>query len=168
MLLAWQGYTTLYDVRHSLPQGWFMPLAFLALAWGGPLLLRAYNRLPPGYLSPNGLGLRYLALVVAITAAVGSLGPYAKLRFRLARGEFATYEGIVTNFQPGAPSMREEESWTLSMPGGSRYYHYGPLVMEGGFTRTAAVGGPVHAGMRVRVIDVDGRIARLEVANSTR
>ena len=166
MLLVLQGYTTVYDVRHSLPQAWYLPLGMLALACGGPILLRAYHRLPAGHQSPGGLALRYLGLAVAVTAAAGSLGPYAKLRLRLARGEFTTYEGVVTNFQPGAPSVREEEAWTLSTPHGARAYRYGPLVLAGGFTRTVALGGPVRAGLRVRVTDVDGRIARLEVAGS--
>jgi len=37
-------------------------------------------------------------------------------------------------------------------------------MVTAGFNNTLSHGGPIHEGLRVRIADVDGAIARLEIA----
>jgi hypothetical protein len=43
-------------------------------------------------------------------------------------------------------------------------YSYSDYVVVAGFNNTQSHGGPIRNGLRVRIADIDGQIARLEVA----
>jgi hypothetical protein len=44
-----------------------------------------------------------------------------------------------------------------------RRYRYSDFVLVPGFHTTTTRGGPIREGLHVRIADVDGEIARLEI-----
>ena len=43
-------------------------------------------------------------------------------------------------------------------------FAYSDYIVTAGFNNTQSHGGPIREGLQVRIVAVDGRIARLEVA----
>jgi hypothetical protein len=84
----------------------------------------------------------------------------SSLRDRLASGEYERVESRVENFVPGDGGGHREESWTVVSGGRAYRYRYVHSKTQPGFHASA---GPVRAGARVRIADVGGYIARLEV-----
>ena len=111
--------------------------------------------------SPSSLSGGFAALFVVAGTAL----PYVGLRLLLARGQYRLVEGVVRDFVPGDAGDHRAESWTLESSAGSFHYSYNPAIIgEGGYDQTAAHGGQVREGKHVRVLDVNGRIARLEIS----
>jgi hypothetical protein len=90
--------------------------------------------------------------------------PYTVLRVRLARGHYELVEGVVEHFVPGDDDDHREESFSVSTASGVHSYHYSPARIAGGYVQTHPHGGRLSEGVQVRIFDVDGRIAHLEVA----
>jgi len=44
------------------------------------------------------------------------------------------------------------------------HYEYSDYVVSAGFNNTQSHGGPIREGITVRIADVRGKIARLEIA----
>jgi hypothetical protein len=84
--------------------------------------------------------------------------------FRVSRGHYVTVEGTVEDFIAGDSGDHRPETWSVRDSKGLHRYSYSPSRGFVGFTQTQAHGGPMRSGLRVRVADVDGLIARLEIA----
>jgi hypothetical protein len=114
---------------------------------------RAYRR----------IGLRVALAAFAAAVAVGWLELTAHARFRgaLDRGEYTTVEGRVFNFKQGDRGGHRDERFSVRSSGRVHTYRYRHSRPEPGFHQSH---GPVHEGIRVRIADVDGAIARLEIA----
>ena len=95
---------------------------------------------------------------------VAPLASYIFLSVQLTRGDFRSLEGRVTTLVAGGPGGHPAESWTLSAKDSMYHYSYSPAYVTAGFNRTVDQGGPLREGLWVRVADVNGSIARLEVA----
>ena len=54
----------------------------------------------------------------------------------------------------------DEESFTVN----GVEFHYSDYVIDGAFNNPASHGGPIRAGLPVRICHKDGRILKLEVA----
>ena len=93
-------------------------------------------------------------------ASCGLYAEYAGLRSALRTGSYLTVEGVVTEFVPGRSDGHPAESFVVN---GHRY-EYSPYIVTSGFSQIQSHGGPIREGLRVRIADVDGTIARLEVA----
>jgi len=89
-----------------------------------------------------------------------TLPAYYSLRSALLRDECAVVEGIVTDFHPMARNGKGSESFEVS---GVRFT-YSDFVITPGFHRTTYRGGPIRAGLHVRVHYRGQDIARLEIA----
>jgi len=81
----------------------------------------------------------------------------------LAEKRYEQVEGTVVNFRPGAADSHPPEEFDV----GSHHYRYAPAEDLYGFNQVAGNHGPLRNGVRVRIADVDGIIARLEIADST-
>ncbi|HEY0997234.1 MAG TPA: hypothetical protein VGD77_14665 [Gemmatimonadaceae bacterium] len=156
-------YHLLYDATQVRFPGW--PLAAGGLAAGvlGVALLRAFRGA-----GSAASGARMSGLVLAIFGftwtAVFGLGSWLhheQLRAALDDGRFRVVSGTVYDQPAGAD---DPDSWVVEGDSVSAWYRYeGPL--EGaGFRREGPGAGGLHDGSRVRIVDVNGRIARLEVA----
>ena len=97
---------------------------------------------------------------VALLGLASLYAEYRGRRERLRRGEFEVVGGVVQNFTPGDTMRHVAERFEVA----GHAYSYPPYVMTVAFHRTVERGGPIREGLRVRIADVDGKIARLEVA----
>jgi hypothetical protein len=161
-----------YSLAYTLPRDAYTPRALLALL-GIPLFLagRALGRRVTAvnvwdWLGQLGLpvGLQFAGIVIIFAFFLLPTVQAAYLLLRLGRGHFTTVQGVVVDFVPGDPDDHVRESWAVVDDSGRHDYAYGPATIAPGFDRTQPHGGPIRAGLRVRVADVDGHIARLEVA----
>jgi hypothetical protein len=85
-----------------------------------------------------------------------------RLRDALETGDFTAVEGHVREFQRGDRGGHKEERFTVVSNGRRYTYAYTSSNWEPGFRQSH---GPIREGFFVRIADVDGHIARLEIAN---
>jgi hypothetical protein len=124
-------------------------------------------RAVPGYRAPGFFGspatVACLATVVLFLVGVLTVVGYSErnwLRNRLRNGEYTQVEGHVQDFIPGDRQGHREESWSVRSKGETYTYRYRTPDQVPGFHQSA---GPIREGQRVRIADVDGYIARLEI-----
>lgn len=162
-------YVLVYDARTEPLAHWsaFLIRGVIAALLGVSLWRRRGTRPPPGEPLPGFLGnetaVATVAIIAWVVAAASMVIPYAettRLRSHLRDGEYVLVEGRVENFVPGDRGGHREESWTVRSGGRTHSYRYSTASMISGFHQG---GGPVRAGIRVRLADVDGYIARLEI-----
>jgi hypothetical protein len=67
----------------------------------------------------------------------------------------------VTDFPSGDRGGHRDEAWSVRSRGKWYTYRYSHFVSIAGFHQSH---GPIRVEMRVRIADVDGVIARLEIA----
>jgi hypothetical protein len=158
-------YRMVYDVRQAWPNTLWLAIPLSAIAGIGGWFLReqARNGAFAGGFLPWSFALFAISSVGFVMLGCGSVLPYALMRSDLARGQFVTREGLVRDFTPGDPGDHVEERWILRTPSGDFGYSYTPSRWGAGYDRTAAHGGLVREGVRVRVTEVNSRIARLEI-----
>jgi hypothetical protein len=82
------------------------------------------------------------------------------LRNALLAGDYSLVEGVVANFKPALPEGHADEEFDVD----GRHYAFSDYVVTAGYHRSRSHGGVFREGLRVRIADVGGRIARLEVA----
>ena len=82
----------------------------------------------------------------------------------LTEGRATSVEGSVRNFAPGDEGDHRLERWEVLSNGQIFRYAYSPSRLEPGYRQTKPHGGLIDDGVRVRLLDVDGHIARLEIA----
>ena len=108
----------------------------------------------------------------ALTRTVGSLGlvacvamlaytrrSYNALSDSLRDRTFRVVEGEVMDFVPQGPDGHPIEKFRI----GNVWFSYSESDISSAFHQTAAQGGPIRSRLRVRIADVDGAIARLEI-----
>jgi hypothetical protein len=88
---------------------------------------------------------------------------YWRLREALRTGRYEVVEGTVTDF---VPMPKEGDTKGQFVVNGHHYQHSDHLVTRG-INNTQSQSGPIRAGLRVRIADVGGKIARLEIARSS-
>jgi hypothetical protein len=157
-------YRLVYDLAQAGYTGWPYPgiaVALLVVSVANAKLRRR-RRQPLGPWGDRSTA-AFLGCVAILLFAVTYL-PYRSMRKALESGRFTVVEGTVQRYRLNDPVTTDEETWEV-VSGGSVYrYSYDNATPEPGFGHTTAHGGPIHEGLRVRIADVGGSIARLEVA----
>lgn len=151
------NYQTVYDATSAHTTLWLF--LWISMVVGTIVITRKVRQ--------NGLGTFEIGKIVfgacVLLALVSAVMLYD---YRMARalrsGRFTLVEGVVANFQPSNGHV--EESWEVESKGQVHRFHYLDDNITPGFRKTQYNGGPIRAGLRVRIADVDGHIARLEIA----
>ena|SRR5438067_4490624 len=152
--------TVVYDVVRDGYSGWIGVWCGLAGLAGAAAFCRARK-----FLWPAGLrfipcaAIPFIALWLLIWV-VGTGTQYFSLRRALQSGQCAVVEGIVTDFQPMPSTGHGNESFTVS----GVHFSYSDFSITPGFRRTNYRGGPMRAGLHVRIHYRGKDIARLEIA----
>jgi hypothetical protein len=148
----------IFDVA-TKPFDWQPIIGSAALFAGGcvGLLMAKFKRRGP----PVHSGAYFVMAVAILTTSYVSCHWYISRRDYLkglSGAQYAVLEGTVDSFQPMYFEGRNEESFTIS--GCTfRYSDYKATVC---FNQPAAHGGPIQAGMRLRVKFIDQCILRIE------
>ena len=105
-----------------------------------------------------------IIMVVMLVGTVGMLvitwDDYAELRSALARHAYRVVTGTVTDFVPEGPDGHPTERFRVD----GAQYAYSTYDITSAFHLVARNGGPIHNGVPVRISEVRGSIARLEIA----
>jgi hypothetical protein len=102
---------------------------------------------------------------VSWTLLVGG-GLYAQhnqLRRELNEGSFVRVEGVVYDNPPGAIKHAQPGSWVVDAGTIAHWYRYESSPLSVGYRRKGPGTGGLRDGTKVRIADIGGRIARLEV-----
>ena len=157
-------YELIFDAEQAGYRNWWFPaFGLIFVAIGAGILL--YRSVRP---TPNrsrwdrrfpylfiGFALSWMALAFLMTYV-----DYLHLRDALRSGNFMIVEGKVEDFVPMPASGHPAEHFQVS---GHRY-SYSDASVIAGFNNTQSHGGPMQQGLLVRIADVGGQIARLEIA----
>jgi hypothetical protein len=158
-------YEVIYSVITAGYRWWpIVIFGFVALATCVAILL-AQRRFPATVKRPwhRPVGIFVLAFVFSMSAdaAWSTHRKYTELCRRLRAGEFDLVEGTVEGLIQA--EGKTPEGFTVS---GHRYAGYRSFDLTPGYHADVANGGTLRDGMQVRIADVDGAIARLEVLRS--
>jgi hypothetical protein len=161
------SYRLFYSAWTSPPWTYWLPgLLGIPLFWGGRVWWRRARAASPqallASLGPPAL-LMVLGTAVLVMMVVLPAFENAVLAIRVARGRYTHVEGRVTHFVRGDPSHHVDESWWVVANDHTYSYSYSPSSGSG-YVGPTSPGAPLDEGSLVRIADVDGRIARLEIA----
>jgi hypothetical protein len=156
-------YETVFDLLQVGYRQWTSPAFGLIFVISGAWLAhrRSTRPAPPGWWSAIHPYL-YLAFacVWTLVAFFATYGQYRHMRNALETGRYVTIEGTVRNFVPMPVTGHSMETFEID----GRRYSYSDYVVTAGFNNTQSHGGPIREGLHVRIADVGGHIARLEIA----
>jgi hypothetical protein len=182
-------FEVVYDARRYSEPGWGFYAGFALVALTGIVMAvvgrrqeRRWRRLSvadevapavftgPGAVHPlrRARWLRRLGRVIATVALV--IGPLAgwlaytvhnQLRDALQSGRYTRVEGVVTGFQRGDKGGHQDEVFSVHSGGLIYTYRYRHSSDIPAFHQSH---GPVRDGLYVHIADVNGYIARLEIA----
>jgi hypothetical protein len=155
-------YRLLFDVTHDGSRAWAFPafgLVFVAIGVG----VVVYERRTRAEPSKRSRALGAWALLVFATlwtslSGVASYREYRTLLDAVENGTVKHVEGTVDDFVPMPANGHGVEHFAVN----GKRFEYSDNVLTFGFNRTSAKGGPMRAGLQVRIGYVDGTIVRLE------
>ena len=156
-------YAVVYDI---LDEGFsgkrlLIPLAWLAglLCFVGAAVRSARRR------EFDALAGVCLLLAFWLCAGVFGVGNVVREQWRCMQwarsGDYQVVEGAVRDFKPMPKGGHALESFTV---GGVPFCYSDYDLSRGGFNNAASHGGPIRAGLVVRIAHHDGRILRIEVS----
>lgn len=102
------------------------------------------------------------ALLWTTISFVGTWREYSRLENAIATGHARVVEGAVTDFSPMPVTGHAMERFCVSHS--SACFEYSDYVVTSGFNNTSSHGGPIRAGLHVRVTYVGNSILKLEIA----
>jgi hypothetical protein len=160
-------YAVVFDAADCGFRYWWLSLFLIFPAAGGIWLLLDRRSLH-GPLSRPRAAAPYVLLIVggfvSIDLVLQPFLEYRSLTIRLNAGQYTVVEGVISDFHAMPSEGHGSERFVVS---GHRY-EYSDYVLAAGFNTTSRSGGPARNGLRVRIADVDGQIARLEVEDTGR
>jgi hypothetical protein len=161
-------YITVFDVARSGFVIWEEPFEIgLTLTAIGVVMFSYYTLRPnardAGRNRPAALAFLVFALCWSLLAVGGSYHNYKLVRDALVGGRYTHVEGVVEHFKPQPPEGHEDEQFDV----GTHHYAFSNYVPIAGYHTSRSHGGVFREGLRVRIADVNGQIARLEVADDS-
>lgn len=159
------AYRVVYDAADAGYPDWWIPAIGIGMCilFAFRLVRRWKTAAPLAERLVNLLGIPFGAFLVVVFGG-STYSDHVWIRGRLASGRFLQVEGEVSNYSPGDWGDHRAESWEIVSGGKVHRYKYVRSVLSPGFRKAAVHGGPIRPGLRVRIADVDGYIARLEIA----
>ena len=158
-------YSVVYDEALRGYREWWFLLGLIAAALWILFIrsaLRHFNRATADRLLPSWTVPFVLLIGIGGSALVflTTYRPHARLRDALRSGNFRTVEGVVTTVQPGDPGAFV----VATADGLTHEFHYSEHRWTPGYRD---VNPAFRVGQRVRVAEVHGAIARLEVSSDS-
>ncbi len=159
------NFQTVFDLDLVGYKSWTFPgfgLIFVAIT-GALVFFRnmlPYQKEPSPYRKfSNYFGFGFSVLWVLITF-YSTFSEYYTASRAYHAGSAHVDVGPVSNFVPMPQSGHADESFTVN----GHEFHYSDFGITAGFNNTSSHGGPIQAGLLVRVTHVGNVIVRLEVA----
>jgi hypothetical protein len=158
------AYEVIYDAGQIRFPAWPVTLIGLAVAALGVGLGAYFRR----------RGVRSTVAQTAVTSAIifgvswallvggGLYAQHGQLQRALREGSFVRVEGVVYD-RPAGGKDADGASWVVEAGPTAHWYRYDRSPLAVGYRRAAPGTGGLRDGSRVRLADIGGRIARLEV-----
>lgn len=122
--------------------------------------LPSWWRQRPRTSSVFAFGFFIFALLWTVTALVSTHHQYQVLSTATRTHRAGVVEGRVSSFLPMPASGNALESFCVAQT----CFAYSDYVITGGFNNTSTLGGPIRAGLQVRIHYVGNTMTKLEVA----
>lgn len=159
------AYEVIYDAARLPFPAWPVAALGILVAAAG-VGIGAYAR-QRGKESPMARIVATSAIVFGASWALlvggGLYAQHAQLRDALREGSFVRVEGIVHDRPSAASRDQVGPSWVVESGEVAHWYRYDRSPLSIGYRRSAPGTGGLRDGARVRIADVGGRIARVEV-----
>ena len=159
------AYEVVYDAAQVRFPAWPVALTGLAVAAFGVGLGAYFRRRRVQSTVAQTVVTSAIIFGVSWTLLVGG-GLYAQhgqLTRALSEGSFVRVEGIVHDKPPGGATDVDGPSWVVEAGSTAHWYRYDRSPLTVGYRRSAPGSGGLRDGARVRIADIGGRIARMEV-----
>jgi hypothetical protein len=158
-------YEVVYDAARLAFPAWPVAALGLAVAAAGAGL-GAYVRRRGVASAPVRMAVSS-AIIFGVSWALlvggGLFAQHGQLRRALEEGNFVRVEGLVYDRPSGAAKDMEGASWVVEAGQVAHWYRYDRSPLSVGYRRAAPGTGGIRDGARVRIADIGGRIARIEV-----
>ena len=158
-------YRVVYDAAQLRFPAWPVASVGLTVAFAG-VGLGAYLR-RRGVTSAAARTLVTSAIIFGVSWSVlvggGLYAQHGQLRSALAERSYVAVEGVVYDSPQGPAKDVEGKSWVVESGKTAHWYRYDSSPLAVGYRRSAPGTSGLRDGARVRIADVGGRIARLEV-----
>ena len=155
------AYQVVYDATRASAPGWgLVPWGVVAAVAGAAVLWRAV-RGGGGSVAARAAGttLVIFGLGWAVVVGGGLWAQHALLGAALRGGRHTVVEGIVYDRPPSGRGT----SWVVESGARAHWYRYDASPFAVGYRRRGPGDGGLRDGARVRLADVGGRLARVEV-----
>ncbi|HEX6049907.1 MAG TPA: hypothetical protein VFZ21_11590 [Gemmatimonadaceae bacterium] len=165
-MISAPAYEVVYDAARLVFPGWPVATLGVAVAALGAGLGAYARRRATG--SPVVRTVATSAVVFGAAWALllggGLYAQHAQLRRALSgTGVYVSFEGIVHDRPRGGSLDPAGASWVVESGEVAHWYRYDRSPLSVGYRRSAPGTGGLTNGARVRIVDVGGRIARVEV-----
>ena len=158
-------FRVVYDAAQLPFPAWPVTLVGLAVALAG-VGLGAYLR-RRGVVSAAARTVVTSAIIFGVSWSLlvggGLYAQHGQLRSALAEGSYVAVDGVVYDSPQGTPKDVDGKSWVVESGTTAHWYRYDSSPLAVGYSRSAPGTGGLRDGARVRIADVGGRIAKLEV-----
>jgi len=158
-------YITVFDVaRDGFAAWWGSAVGAALIVVGAAALLYLRKQIGPKARLQKMFMVVWTGFAVVWTFTVYSAthAEFTRVRDALASHKFVIVEGAITNFKPAPSGGHADEEFDVS----GRHYSFSDYVVVAGYHRSQSHGGAIREGLRVRIADIDGQIARLDTASS--
>ena len=159
MLLA--HYKVVFDISQKGYDWWVPGIGFLFLI-AGVVLVWTGRRQKWARSKIGGYAIVGFASFWTLMMFTTTLREYVVLHQAYRSGHYSVIEGQVEKFHPMPYNGHQDECFSVK----DTTFCYSDFGPTAGFNNTASHGGPIRAGLPVRVAYVDGHILRLEVQES--
>jgi hypothetical protein len=146
----------LYDVTRTNAIDWGDALPFiLMIGVGVSLLVRSDDR----RYRWGGIALVAFGFLGAATSAGVDVMQRRRLSTRLRNGEFDRVEGMISDFSPGSTDGHTPEAFKVA----GHVYTFRSKLHMAGYHEVQGEDGPLRDGVKMRIADINGIVARLEL-----
>lgn len=157
------AYSTVFQVTDKPFAWWFAFLWVVPLLIGGILWWWHRSHL----VSSRTLWLMWFfpgfAILWLCTACIPMIRDYRRIQALYRERRYSIVEGPVEAFQPMPPQGHSLECFRVQ----SQRFCYSGWEMTPSFNQDSAHGGPIHAGLVVRVGYIDGEIVLLQLPSKS-
>lgn len=157
------SYHVVFDVADAGYKSWSFPAHGLVMIIVGAFLVAARKNLPGEWWKNRprasaAFAFFFLGFAVLWTSVsfIATYRDFAKASTAQKEGRARVVEGLVTDFK----SMPKRESFCVQ----SQCFQYSDYIITAGFNNMSSHGGPIKAGLPVRITYSGNTILKLEVA----
>jgi hypothetical protein len=158
-------YHVVYDAAELRFPAWPVASVGLAVALAGVGLGAYFRR--RGITSAAARTVVTSAIIFGVSWSLlvggGLYAQHGQLRSALAEQSYVLVEGVVYDSPQGPAKDADGKSWVVESGKTAHWYRYDSSPLAVGYHRSTPGTGGLHDGAHVRIADVGGRIARLEV-----